>query len=228
MRVHEHGEKFIHLNKETTLLYANDWLHLYELPLESFEKRIENKVLGVKAALDTMSIVYNGWQSNDSLAQWYYDDFKDKSASGAYFGAGEFAGEMGYWNRLLDTTWVTDYTGDLTISFWQYLNSDRSARTTITWTEYDAQTGAELFKQERISRQNVQVMDDQGWGLIEFTLPRQQTNSRIELIITNKDKKTGSLRVDELLIRPATANVGRRSADGWWYNNRWYPKSLLK
>ncbi|WP_367390936.1 hypothetical protein [Lewinella sp. LCG006] len=228
VRVQEHGDLFTHLKDETTLLYANDWLHLYELPLASFQQRLENKIQAVKAALDTLPMRYDDWQSSDSLAQWYYADFDDQAADGAYFGKGELAAQMGYWNRLMDTVWVTNYTGDLTISFWQYLNSDRSARTTITWTEYDAQTGSEIFKQERISWQNVKAMDDQGWGLIEFTLPRQQANSRIELIITNKDKPTGPLRVDELLVRPGSVNIGRKSADGWWYNDRWYPKSLLE
>lgn len=228
VRVHEHGQRFLHLNQEAELLYANDWLHLYELPLESFAKRLQNQVAQVKSTLDTLPLHHDNWQCSDSLSQWYYDDFDDKPRADAYFGTGEFPGHMGHWNRLVDTIWASDYTGELAISFWQYLNSDRSARTTIMWTEYDADTGEELFQQGRPSRQNVQVLDDQGWGLMEFTLPRQRANSRISLIVRNDDMKVGPLRIDELLIRPAETTVGRKMENGWWYNNRWYPQDLLE
>jgi hypothetical protein len=223
VRVHEHGQRFLHLNQEAELLYANDWLHLYELPLSSFAKRLENQIAAVSTALDTLPLRENNWQYQDSTAYFYYDDFATSPRTDAYFGLGEFAGEMAYWNRLVDTVWNTNYTGELTISFWQYLNSDRSARTAISWIEYDPTTGEELFRQERTSRQTVQVFDDQGWGLIEFSLPRQRADSRIELIVRSDDDLTGPLRLDELLIRPAGMQLGRKLEGGLWWNNRWYP-----
>ncbi|MEO0877146.1 MAG: hypothetical protein AAFY48_21320, partial [Bacteroidota bacterium] len=100
------------------------------------------------------------------------------------------------------------------------------ARTTIAWAEYDPETGTELFRQERSTHQSIAVFDDQGWGLVEFSLPRQRPDSRIELIVRNDDMKDGPLRIDELLIRPAGENLAQRRPDGIWWNNRWYPNEV--
>jgi hypothetical protein len=104
-----------------------------------------------------------------------------------------------------------------------YLNSDRAPRATITWKEYDATNGDLLFEQERVCHQSVRLFDDQGWGLIEFSLPRQRSDSRIELIVRNDDQKEGPLRVDELLIRPQSLDIARYYQNGIWWNNRFYP-----
>lgn len=226
VRVKEFGPKFSHLNQRAELLYANDWLHLYELPLASFNCRIADKLNAVSTEMDTLMRRDHNWMCSDSSSQWLYQSYDIQAAEQVYFGGGAFTGNMGHWNRLVDTVWQNDYTGELTISFWQYLNMDRSARTILSWIEYDADTGAELFRQERISRQNTQVFDDRGWALIEYTLPKQKANSRIELIMRSDDKKTGPVFVDELLIRPAEVSVARQMPDGKWWNNRWYPTAL--
>lgn len=225
-RVHEYGNQFLHLNQRAELLYASDWLHLYELPLSSFHCRIADQLGTVEAEIDSMYLQPSGWLSTDSTTQWWHESYDEQKVEQAYFGEGELLGQMSYWNRLVDTVWRSNYTGELTVSFWHYLNSDRAARTTISWIEYDAETGAELFRQERNTRDNVAVFDDQGWGLIEFSLPRQRQDSRIELIVRNDDMKEGPLRIDELLIRPADSDVAYRKRNGIWWNNRWYPNEL--
>ena len=225
-RVQEYGNRFLHLNQRAKLLHTDDWLHLYELPLASFGCRIVDQIEHVKAEMDSMYLHQDGWLSTDTTQTWWYSSYDDEQVDTAYFGSGELAGQMAYWNRLIDTVWQSNYTGELTISFWHYLNSDRAARTTIAWTEYDTETGTEIFRQERRTNENVVIFDDRGWGLVEFSLPRQQANSRIELIVRNDDMKTGPLRIDELLIRPAASSVARRLPNGWWWNNRWYPNEL--
>ncbi|MEL6660297.1 MAG: hypothetical protein AAFP77_26635 [Bacteroidota bacterium] len=225
-RVKEYGNRFIHLNQRAKALYINDWLHLYELPLESFQCRIVDQVNKVKAETDSMYLLQDGWLSTDSTLQWWQETYDDTPVADAYRGAGELVGHMSYWNRLVDTVWQTSYTGELTISFWHFLNSDRAARTTIAWAEYDPETGTELFRQERSTHQSIAVFDDQGWGLVEFSLPRQRPDSRIELIVRNDDMKDGPLRIDELLIRPAGENLAQRRPDGIWWNNRWYPNEV--
>ncbi|MEO0877377.1 MAG: hypothetical protein AAFY48_22490, partial [Bacteroidota bacterium] len=136
-RVKEYGNRFIHLNQRAKALYINDWLHLYELPLESFQCRIVDQVNKVKAETDSMYLLQDGWLSTDSTLQWWQETYDDTPVADAYRGAGELVGHMSYWNRLVDTVWQTSYTGELTISFWHFLNSDRAARTTIAWAEYD-------------------------------------------------------------------------------------------
>lgn len=225
-RVHEYGDRYLHLNKYAHLLYQKDWMQLYELPLGSFKKNIEDQIQFVKQNLD--SLVYlelhssNNWMATDSSTQWYFDAYDQTKYEDAYMGAGEFRGNLGYWNRLVDTVWQSNYTGDITISFWQYINSDRASWTIITWTEYDTETGQELFKQTRNTRENIKVFDDKGWALVEFTLPKQRANSRIELILSHEVIRDGLLQVDELLIRPANVNIGRKMQDGLWWNNRYY------
>jgi hypothetical protein len=228
VRVHEFGDQFIHLNQHAKLLYENDWQHLYELPLASFTLRLQDKIRAVQAQMDTLAVRPDGWLSTDTLTDWLYQPFDQYPTPDAYFGAGQLTGNMSDRTRLLDTVWQSSYTGEVTVSFWQFLNSDRAARAAITWVEYDAETGAELFRQERISRLVATVFDDRGWALMAFSLPRQKANSRIELSVRNDDQKEGPLLIDELLIRPTGSTVARRTPAGWWWNNRWYPVALLE
>jgi hypothetical protein len=223
-RVTEHGDKYIHLREGASLLYERDWLHLYELPLSSFQDRIDHKIRMVQAQADSMFLLPDHFLVSDPTANFLHLTYDNQTREDAYFGAGEFPGQMAYWNRLIDTTWISNYTGEITISFWMYLNSDRAPRATIAWKEYAADSGDLLFEQERPCHQTVRLFDDQGWGLIEFSLPLQRSGSRIELIVRNDDQKEGPLRVDELLIRPQQLDVARHYEDGIWWNNRFYRK----
>ncbi|MEZ4985854.1 MAG: hypothetical protein R2795_12610 [Saprospiraceae bacterium] len=225
-RVHEFGATFTHINAHAQLLFERDWMQLYELPLESFAQRLKDQVANVQRQADTMVQMNKEWLATDSLGQWYYDDFDRYPHPDAYWGTGMLQGEMPWWNRLIDTVWKSDYTGEVTVSFWQYLNEDRSARAQITWVESDASTGTELFRQTRITRENVVLFDDNGWGLVEFNLPRQQANSRIELIVFNPDRYEGKLFLDEVLVRPTGVSLARRRPEGIWWNNRWYPQRV--
>jgi hypothetical protein len=222
-RVNEHGDIYTHLRDGTILLHKKDWLYLYELPLGSFQDRIDDKKRSVLAQADSLFQRSDGYLLSDSTAHFLRLSYDDNPKEDAYFGRGEFVGQMAYWNRLADTIWQSNYSGELTVSFWMYLNSDRAPRATISWKEYDVITGDLLFEQERVCHQSVRLFDDQGWGLIEFSLPRQRSDSRIELIVRNDDQKEGPLRIDELLIRPQSLDVARHYEDGIWWNNRFYP-----
>lgn len=221
-RVLEYGSTYLHLLRHAKLLYEKDWMQLYELPLESFEQRIADQVAAVRTEVDTLALRPDGWRTTQDDTPWLYQSFDAQRHPDAYLGAGMLDGHSAYWNRLLDTVWQADYTGALTVSFWQYVNADRSARTTLMWAEYDAQTGAELSRQSFVTHSQVIVFDGNGWGLVEFSVPRTQAGSRLELIVTNNDKATGSLWLDELLVRPAGQTVAQQRVDGIWWNNRWY------
>lgn len=225
-RIAEHGDKYLHFKEGASLLYEKDWMQLFELPLSSFQDRIDRKAAAVATQMDSIFTTPDGFLLSDSTAnsnQVFYLSYDEKTKSDAFFGTGEFAGQMAHWNRLVDTVWQSGYTGEITISFWMHLNSDRAARATIAWKEYDKDSGELLFEQERLCHKTYRLFDDQGWALIEFSLPLQAAESRIELIVRNDDQKEGPLRVDELLIRPQHLDVARRLEDGNWWNNRYYP-----
>lgn len=223
-RVLEHGDKFLHLNTHARLLYEKDWMQLYELPLANFDQHIADKVAAVTAHIDTLPTRPGGWRTSTPVMHWIYDTFDARTGSGAYLGAGLVQANMADTTTLLDTVWATDFVGELTVSFWQYVEDDRAARTTLTWTEYDANTGAQLHTSERQTHGYTKVFDPNGWGLVEFKVPRQQAGSRLVFTIVNNDKNTGTLRVDELLVRPRWHTVAQHRPNGIWWNNRWYPK----
>ncbi len=227
LRVHEFGDRFLHLPLYSELIYRKDPLLLFELPLESFDCRLAAQLDTVALRLAALDTLEGGWLGRLSNNDWYYDGYDDQSSENVYLGDGGFQGTMSYWNRLVDTVWQSDYTGELIVSFWQFLNSDRSARTTLTWRELDPSTGEEIYRQEQHARELVQVFDPNGWGLLEWTIQRQQPDSRIELVLTNSELGDRPIYLDELLIRPSGAALGQLRADGLWWNNRWYPGDLL-
>ena len=228
VRVHEFGDKFTHLPEYARLIYEKEPLQLYELPLNSFACRLRSQLAMVQSTTDSLVERGGGWWSTDSLTSWYASSFNEQVSEQPYHGGGGLQGVMTYWNRLVDADWESPYTGELIVSFWQYLQDDRSARSQLAWIETDPKTGQELHRQERQSRELVTVFDDQGWGLVEWRIQRQQAQSHIELILTNPDRGEAPVYLDELLIRPAQATVARRMPNGWWWNNRWYPDGLLE
>ncbi|MEM1215878.1 MAG: hypothetical protein AAGJ82_09350 [Bacteroidota bacterium] len=223
-RVTEYGDRYLHLRSGgTRLLYENDWLHLYELPLASFAQRLQDRVDSVEAAFATLYVNTDSIYLTDSLTCFLYEDFDDHQNQPAYRGTGEFRGLMPQHNVLVDRIWDTDYTGLLNLSFWMYLNADRAARATITWEEYDA-AGELLGRHEAIARKEARVFDGEGWALLSFDLIKKAPNSRVRISIINHDVTEGVQKIDDLLLRPSGQTVAWRNAEQLWWNNRTYDR----
>ncbi|MCB0638367.1 MAG: hypothetical protein KDC54_17175, partial [Lewinella sp.] len=227
-RVTEFGDRYSHLTEAAELVYQKDPLRLYELPLASFAERLDSQRARVQTALNTLPEIQPGWYAADSTASWFYNNYDSGASEAAYLGKAGFSGVMTYWNRLVDTVWTSDYTGDIVLSCWLYLNRDRNARTELKYRELDGATGEVLSEFGLQARQAATVFDANGWALIEWTVPRQRTYSRLEWILTNTELGERELWADEVLVRPAGLDLYRRLQDGIWWNNRFYPKTQVE
>lgn len=226
VRQREQGDRYSHLNTRAKRLYEADYLHIYELLLNSFELRLKDRIQQVDTQLDSAFQRTDSWYVTDSLSTWYYDNFDAYPRENAYRSQGEYPIKMEEYNVLLDTVWQADYHGPLVVSFWQFLNTDRSARAEVIWQERDATTGEVLHEQFAITRSIVDLFDDQGWGMIEWNIERKHPGSRLHLSIHHPELKGDAMRVDELLLRPDGTDIGRRLDNGIWWNNRYYPNDL--
>lgn len=207
----------------TKVLYIDELIEVHELSLDAFER----------AANHWRSDIFNAWNYDknhyalqDSFwlpnanTQVVYENFDDQSSEQIYQGAGAFAANrekiIPFWEGYLPAD-------SSTCSVWVYLGQEQLPRINFRAWEIDA-NGQEKPIAHNGTKFDLQVMDNNHWGLVEFPIKVSDTKHRVKLALECKEMSVPKVWVDELLIRPAGVTVYWEK-DGWLgCNNLWFRK----
>lgn len=215
-------ERFTHLREGLRLVYSEGpRLRMYELPVDIFTERIEERAKQVREEVKESSMVEVG----DFLVQTVddfvlYDGFDRYPNVRAYHGAGSMAFEIGESSPISLTSFVKEPEAPFTLSMWMDIAPDLHARSNILLTERDT-NGVDLQIYTLPIQANMHLFDDQ-WGLIEFDFIPKSSNSSFMVSFDNPDIRGEAIIVDELLIRKKDRNVWRQSGELIMKNNRYW------
>ena len=220
----EYAEKFGHLKKGAKFLAESERWRLYELPIESFTKRIDSKIASIKNEMQNDTLYHmNEFLSTDSVENFIYEDFNGFDCEQNYFTEGCYTGIVGKENYL--------FTGQLPnasinqeygLLFWVNVSPDRFATTLFKVTEKFADGRTKVIGQTNPAW-GYQVFDNNGWVLME--IPFRISSPENEITISFKkqeDYDTRFISVDELLIKPTSTSLYQNKGGVLWKNNRIY------
>ncbi len=215
---------YAHLLEGAKPIYAQPPLYFYELPLTTFGQRVQARRDTAYQHWQSPALQGEGeWRTRDSTTHWAYWSFDDRPSAKRYRGKGAFEGVMMEENVIMDTVLsLTGAPGELTFSCWMWLGADRYPRTDLWLLELDPGTGAERGRHIRQSREWVKTFDNDGWALLEWTVPATAPVSRWRFTLSNPALKRQPVWLDELLVRPAGSSVYRRQEGEVMVNNRYW------
>lgn len=222
----EDRARYEHLLEGMRLIYAEDRLRLYEMPVSSFRERIENRKKRIRRQLqqaDSLLYRVSDFWSTDSIASFVYESFDDRPAADVYLGAGAYQGNMGDVNLIWDGPIPNQQTQPYRFHLWLYVGQDRYSRTRVSWEEYVPETGEAVHWRHESAYQFFTLLDS-GWALLtqEFTPKRTDTHFRI--FLQNEPLERAPIYLDELLILPAGQHLYRETEDYIWMDDRWFAK----
>ena len=223
-------QSYRHFLEDAELLFESQRMQLFRLPLASFRSRLERQVQRVRQAFtaDTIYHRQGAFLSTDSLLNFSYASLDDGNTEAAYLGTGGLAGRY----REFTQVYATRLPGmardsQYVCSFWMFVQTPVSARMEIFLQEVHPPDGTLLQQTYAQAHQSIQLVDANGWALIEFPFTRKAGDSEYRLLLRNRDLRREDIYIDELLLRPASTNLYRRLDDGIWHNNHWWPEAML-
>ena len=214
--------QYSHLIEATNFLAQKDALRFYEMPLTSFQTRIDNVKQRIQAELQNDTLyALNGFLSTDSIPYFIYKNFDEQSASDQYKGTGALELNISQAQSILKEKLPNAQKGDTwLVSFWCNLKAYPKATTFVKIKEFHPTTNAFLSEEIPQIRNFIPVMDNNYWALFEFPLKIRESGL-IEISLFHKDIKNQTFLLDELLIR--RGNVHLYNTDNQLVkDNRWY------
>jgi hypothetical protein len=219
-------QSYDHFLEDTELLFEGERMKLMRLPLSSFASRLEREQARVRAAfaIDSTLFQHSAFRSTDSLLNFAYQALDQGPSEAAYLGTGGLSQKYPEFTEIWNTKLPgMAPEGQYICSFWVYVQPPVTARAEIVLYEVNPSDGSHLHQTYTQVHQSIQLVDTNGWVLVEFPFTRQSADSRFSLQLKNRDLRQTELLVDELLIRPAATDLYRRLDGGLWVNNRWWP-----
>jgi hypothetical protein len=215
---------YAHLLEGARQVYAQPPLYFYELPTATFAQRIQARRDTAHRRWQLLAPQGKGeWRTQDSAVHWAYWGFDERPSTKTYRGKGAFEGVMMEENVIMDTVLsLTGAPGELTFSCWMWLGADRYPRTDLWLLELDPDTGAERGRHIRQSREWVKTFDNNGWALLEWTVPATAAVSRWRFTLSNPALRRQPIWLDELLVRPSGSSVYRQRSGEVMVNNRYW------
>ncbi|GAB5554029.1 MAG: hypothetical protein Sapg2KO_36200 [Saprospiraceae bacterium] len=224
-------ERYEHLLDGATLIYSKgDRLRLYDLPLNSFEKRLEKRILEVNTSVAQDTTL--NWEDNfaintDSLG-YFYNSMDDQKGTRHYFGEGGYEGLLKN-NNTFDIPSLVNQKAeqDYELSIWLYIADDRRTHASFTLSEYDQNN--QLIRQNSVQGfRAIDLFDNNGWAMLEMDFKPAAADSHFQLTVSFPRLSKASVSLDELLVRPKKLDVYSKKNNYVWKNNRHYPMVITQ
>lgn len=216
--------RFPFLEEGTTFLETVDAMHFYELSLEAFTTRIDNRKKEIEKTReqDSTFYQYDSFLSQDSNAIIIHKGFDDQKTSNFYKGTGslelDISSEQSVFKQSLDGFKKGD---KVVVSFWCDLSTYPAATTFVKMQLSHPHTKANLWEFKPQIRYLIPIWDNNGWCLVEQTVEILEDNAIFELSIWNNEMGKHSFFLDELIIRKEGENIFHKDIP-YFKNNRYY------
>ncbi len=223
-KTERHKKKSKHIYDESELLYKSEKWSLYEMELEDFQRRIDNRVDTIKSAIrDSSLFEINGLLSTTPEPDFIYQNFDNKKSNKKYLGAGAFQGVAKNENILYQGKIPkTEINKPYTMTAWINIEEDKFAMTIVRVSEILPGGEVKILGQNTVGR-SANVFDSNGWILAEIPFAISNPESEIQVFFkVFNDRDERAIYIDELLIKPDSTDLYRKSGDMLWWNNRHY------
>ena len=223
----ENKHLYGHLEGEGTLLFEDGPLQLLEIPVASFRERVDRLRDSIQREIRERPLFPNGaFLASDSTLAFAHHDFETTPSAKPYHGKGGLQVEMQDSIQLF-TKSVSGLNPDTTytFSFWAYAQQDLLARSNLHFYEMEPSSGRTLQKQSATLNNEAfhRVYDSNGWVLFEYSFKPQATASKFTVSVTNPDLRGTDLFFDEVMLRPAAADLYQITNTYFQKNNRIFP-----
>ena len=221
----DHRRRYAHLIDSAQLIYHRPPLRLYELPINSFRKRIEWRKRRLRERTTRADLfAVRAFRYTDSLQNFVYAPMNDGPAEAAYFGGGghlvaDVSKRSTVWEGMIPNA-VPGREYQLLL--WFYTLKDHYPATRIHLEEL-APNGQVRQQKTYIASFIIDLFDPAGWTLQRGLFHPVAVDSRYRISVENPDVTEGELRVDELLMLPTGDSLFRATDDYLWFDNRYFP-----
>ena len=219
-------ERYQHLLKYMRLVYGEDRLRLYELPVSAFAQMVKDRQEEVRDRIDSDSTLnrLDGYYYTDSVLNFVYESYDQRPDPESYWGKGAYRGIMEEENVFLDGPLPQPAKGPYSLHVWLYIGKDRYSGTKLKWEEYLPATGESIQKQSESAFLFITLLDN-GWALLTMDFTPLRDDSYHRFMMQNKPLMRAPLLLDEVLILPSGQELFRKMEGYIWLNDRWYPYS---
>ena len=221
-------KQFGHLLEGATYLGEyNEEVAFYQLPLNSFEQRVQHIKESIHLQLENDSLLYqmDQFYSTDSIPSFFYQSFDSLNSDHIYFSEGALTGPVKDTLRLYHGQLPNQKPGKYKIAFWSYIQDDRITRADLYVREYDPITKEVLRRWKGGLHRRLWTFDNNGWGLFELEFTLKSNTSVLELYVWDNELGSQSIYLDELLIYPDGTDLWMETDEVIWRNNRFFDKS---
>jgi len=218
-----HLNRFPLLAEGTRLLAQEEAIKFYELPLQAYTTRVNNRKEATRSALfqDTALYETKGWFLSDSTDRFIYRNFDTLKSAVSYRGGGALKLDISQLKIIFQEDLSLFRKGEKVVfSFWCDLSKYPAATTFIHFKLYHPVDKKVVWEFKPQLRYLIPVMDNNGWCLFELPFEVVE-NGWLDVGLENVEMTDQSFWLDELFIRPATLDV-YKGDDLLFKNNRYY------
>ncbi len=217
------NENEARIMKYSSPIFSFTNFSLYRLTIDSLTKLQKDFVLAEKNK-NREEILYfkQGYNVSDSLGRFI---FKSNHGNSDFNFDNEDMMEYDVrdWNTVLDTTMYKSDTLNC-FSFWMDdLNKDLIPRSKFQLIVTDSVGKSKDYIEVEVFR-FVKFVNPDGSGLVEFNFTPTQKGDKLRFLIHNNLVTGGKLRINNLLIRPASSNIYKEKENYFVKNNRFFAK----
>jgi hypothetical protein len=216
------GNRFSALCGKGKKIHENNGFCLYELPITAYRNLIAEKNAAIKSEAEVSGLHSAGaLLSKDTLDNYIYLNFDEKTDPVNYRGGGSLAFNSNEHKQLFKGKIPNVKIGEkYFFQFWLNVKQGNHANSELFIKELDNQ-GAQKYFWHHGCQHNILTLDDE-WALVSFEFVPQLEGTEFEFVLHNKEFKSSTLHLDELMIYPAGAALYQKSATEVMKNGRWY------
>ncbi len=208
------------LSLATPLATSTDY-ELFSIRPSTLAGIVAHEYDSVKVSLDTGKKFPAGeYLSSDSITPFVFMSYDDLSGK-PYHGKASYSGNITEFNPLFDSSFPTP--GNYIVSFWMNnICEDVYGRTQMEIFANDTTSKVQPYYLFTNVALRLAVIDG-NWGLVEFPVTIPVANAHLKITLWNYEmKKKDKIEVDDLLIRPANADLYKVNGNAIFKNNRTY------
>jgi hypothetical protein len=214
-----------YLLRFSKMIFEDSLVQLRELPLAAFDQAVDAWRQDIKSGYEgtlQKGFLRDGFLLPDSTYQFYYETFDHLSSPRTYQGKGAFVGKG---RRAVPFLSFQTPAANNECSVWVYLGEDQRPRMNFKGYEVDV-AGNERLVVHNACKFDLQVLDNNGWGLVVFPINVSRAGATVRMELEYKDMSIRDTYIDEFLVR----QVGRPEDNIFWkkgrdlvFNNFWFP-----
>lgn len=211
-----------HLLEGALLIYEDERSRLYEVPLQAFADRIQERTERVLAEITDSLYAHGSLLSTDSVENFVYRDFEEESSGRAYAGSGSSKGILHIPTIIWDGA-IPHAQTDTSYWFhaWAYVGEDRLTSNVFLLEEVRPDGSVASRHHVHTWRQTATI--DPDWVLVEYEFRLKDRHNSLRISYGREQMVERASYVDELLVRPASTDVYQKADNLVWKNGRFWP-----